>query len=84
MALLGIVFTGVAHSLFIKGLATVKAQTASIIASLEPVYGILAAALFLGELPTARELYGGTIILGAAIYATARKTNQVQRQKTNI
>jgi len=84
MALLGIVFTGVAHSLFIKGLATVKAQTASIIASLEPVYGILAAALFLGELPTARELYGGTIILVAAIYATARKTNQVQRQKTNI
>ncbi len=73
LALLGIVFTGVAHSLFIRGLAHVKAQTASIIASLEPVYGILAAALLLGELPAARELSGGAVILSAALYATTRK-----------
>ncbi|MCP3954374.1 MAG: EamA family transporter [Desulfobacterales bacterium] len=76
LALLGIVFTGVAHSLFIKGLAHVKAQTASIIASLEPVYGILAAALLLGELPVARELFGGAVILGAALYATIRKQKE--------
>ena len=73
LALLGIVFTGVAHSLFIRGLAHVKAQTASIIASLEPVYGILAATILLGEPPVLRELSGGVIILGAALYATARK-----------
>ncbi len=73
LALLGIVFTGVAHSLFIKGLAHVKAQTASIIASLEPVYGILAAAIVIGAIPVLRELTGGAVILGAALYATARK-----------
>jgi len=73
LALLGIVFTGVAHSLFIKGLSTVKAQTASIIASLEPVYGILAATLLLAEMPALRELAGGVVILGAALYATLRK-----------
>jgi drug/metabolite transporter (DMT)-like permease len=73
LALLGIVFTGIAHSLFIKGLACVKAQTASIIASLEPVYGILAAALLLGAIPALREISGGVIILGAALYATIRK-----------
>jgi len=73
LALLGIVFTGVAHSLFIRGLAHVKAHTASIIASLEPVYGILAATLLLGESPAIRELAGGAVILGAALYATARK-----------
>ena len=73
LALLGIVFTGVAHSLFIRGLAHVKAHTASIIASLEPVYGILAAALLLGESPAIRELAGGAIILGTALYATTRK-----------
>jgi drug/metabolite transporter (DMT)-like permease len=73
LALLGIVFTGVAHSLFIKGLATIKAQTASIIASLEPVYGILAAAILLAEMPALREIAGGVVILGAALYATARK-----------
>jgi len=73
LALLGIVFTVVAHSLFIKGLSTVKAQTASIIASLEPVYGILAAAILLAETPALRELAGGVVILGAALYATLRK-----------
>ncbi len=73
LALLGIVFTGVAHSLFIRGLAHVRTQTASIIASLEPVYGILAAALFLVEIPALRELAGGAVILGAALYATLRK-----------
>jgi len=73
LALLGIVFTGVAHSLFIRGLAHVKAHTASIIASLEPVYGILAAALLLGESPAMRELAGGAVILGTALYATTRK-----------
>lgn len=74
LALLGVVFTGVAHSLFIKGLATVKVQTASIIACLEPVYGILAAVLLLGELPSAQALSGGAIILGAAVYATVVKS----------
>jgi drug/metabolite transporter (DMT)-like permease len=75
LALLGIVFTGVAHSLFIRGLAHVKAQTASVIASLEPVYGILAAALLLAEMPTLRELAGGVVILGTALYATLRKAD---------
>ncbi len=75
LALLGIVFTGVAHSLFIRGLAHVKAHTASIIASLEPVYGILAAAILLAEMPTLRELSGGLVILGAALYATLRKAD---------
>jgi len=73
LALLGIIFTGIAHSLFIKGLASVKAQTASIIASLEPVYGILAAALLLGAIPALREMSGGVIILGTALYATIKK-----------
>ena len=70
LGLLGVVFTGIAHTLFIGGLAHVKAQTASIIASLEPVYGILTAALFLGEIPTLSVILGGIIILGATFYAT--------------
>jgi len=70
LVLLGVVFTGVAHSLFIKGLANVKAQTASIIACLEPVYGIILAALLLGEVPTLRVILGGSVILGATFYAT--------------
>ena len=43
--LLGVVFTGLAHSLFIGGMKVVRAQTAGMIASLESVYGIIFAAL---------------------------------------
>ena len=40
LAVLGVVLTGVAHSLFISGMRSVRAQTAGVIASLESVYGI--------------------------------------------
>jgi len=72
LSILGVIFTGLAHTLFIKGLASVKAQKASIIASLEPVYGIIAAILVLGAIPTLRVVLGGVIILGAAFYATVK------------
>lgn len=67
--ILGIVFTAFAHSLFNHSLKTVKAHTASIAVSLEPVYGILAAFLFLGEQLTALMLLGGSIILLTNIWA---------------
>jgi drug/metabolite transporter (DMT)-like permease len=67
---LGVVSTAAAHSLFISGMRYVKARTASIIASLEPIYGILFALLFLREVPSLRTLLGGALILGAAIFAT--------------
>jgi len=72
LVLLGIVFTATAHSLFIKGLTNVKAQTASIITSLEPVYGIIFAIIILSEIPTTRVILGGAIILGATFYATIK------------
>ena len=70
LALLGIVFTGIAHSLFISSLKNISTQTASIIASLEPLYSVICAALLLGETPSFREVVGGMIILGATFYAT--------------
>jgi len=38
LAVLGIVFTAVAHALFVKGLVHVKISTAEIISGLEAVY----------------------------------------------
>jgi drug/metabolite transporter (DMT)-like permease len=70
LVLLGVVFTALAHGWFIQGLKTVSAQKASLIASLEPVYGIIAAVILLGEWPTGRVYAGGVIILGVSWYAT--------------
>ncbi|CAH2215320.1 DMT family transporter [Tepidibacter aestuarii] len=72
LIVLGVVFTGVSHTLFINGLKNVKAQTASIIASLEPVYGIIATVILLREIPSLREILGGIIILSTAIYSTLK------------
>jgi drug/metabolite transporter (DMT)-like permease len=67
---LGVVFTAVAHSLFIAGMRGVKARTASMIACLEPVYGTALAAVLLREFPSVRVLVGGVLVLGVAFYAT--------------
>jgi len=69
---LGIIFTGIAHSVFINGLKNVKAQTAGIISCLEPVYGIIFAAFLLKEIPTVREILGGSIILATVLYSTIK------------
>lgn len=69
LAILGVFCTALAHVLFIRGLAAVRAQTASIITALEPVYGILLAALWLNEIPSGRMAAGGVVILVATILA---------------
>ncbi|MDT8341473.1 MAG: DMT family transporter [Longimicrobiales bacterium] len=72
LVLLGVVFTAGAHSLFIHGLREVRARTASVIATLEPVYGIAFALLLLGEVPAGRTVLGGAVILAAATWVSLR------------
>lgn len=72
LIILGIIFTGISHSLFISGLKNIKTQTAGIISSLEPVYGIIFAVFLLREIPTLREILGGIIILGTVFYSTIK------------
>ena len=70
LVVLGVVCTALAHTLFIRSLRVLSAHTASIVATLEPVYGIALAFLLLGEMPSARTLAGGALIVGAALLAT--------------
>lgn len=86
--ILGVFCTAGAHSLFIKGMRHIKAQTASIINSLEPVYGIVLAFLLLHEIPSLRTIVGGFIVLAAAMAASLssgsgfRKFYNSQKVKT--
>jgi drug/metabolite transporter (DMT)-like permease len=73
LIVLGVVCTAVSHTLFIQGMRHIRAQTASIISSLEPVYGMALALLFLGEVPTFRTLAGGLVILTAVLLVTLRE-----------
>ena len=69
LAALGILCTALSHTLFIKSLIFIKAQTAGIITALEPLYGILLAFIILGERPGLRTLAGGVIIIAANVAA---------------
>ncbi len=72
LALLGIVFTGIAHTLFIRSLKNIRTYTAGIISNLEPVYGIILAIILIGEIPSFKEIAGGLLILGTVFYSTFR------------
>lgn len=76
IALIGVVCTALAHSLYVSAQRRVRAQTAGIISGLETVYGIVYALLLLGEVPSARELVGGTIILGAALFSSLQASGE--------
>jgi drug/metabolite transporter (DMT)-like permease len=64
---LGVICTALAHTLFIASLRHMTAQSASLVASLEPVWGIVFGIFLLQELPTTTALLGGVLIIGAVL-----------------
>lgn len=68
LLVLGVFCTAGSHSLFIDGMKRIKAQTASLIHTLEPVYGIAFAFLLLREIPSLRTILGGMIILLSQVF----------------
>jgi drug/metabolite transporter (DMT)-like permease len=81
IVVLGLACTALAHTLFIASLRRVSAHVASVVAALEPVYGIALAALLLHEIPTARTLVGAVLIVGAALYATGLPQRRRERRE---
>ena len=79
LVVLGVVCTALAHTLFIRSLRALSAHTASVVAALEPVYGIALALLLLGEIPPARTLAGAVLIIGAALYASWSSGRAIRR-----
>lgn len=80
IAMIGLVCTAIAHSLYVAAQKKVKAQTAGIISGMETVYGILFAMLFLGEVPGIREVIGGIIILCVAVLSSLAATRKEQKK----
>lgn len=76
IAAMGLVCTAIAHSLYVAAQRNVKAQTAGVISGMETVYGVLFALVFLGEMPSLRELIGGGVILGTALFSSLTSAKQ--------
>ena len=61
--ILGLITTAVGHTLFLNSFKHFTVSTASIMSSMQPIYGILIAWFFLSEQPDIRSIIGGAIIL---------------------
>lgn len=70
MALLGTVFTAGTHGLFLRSLRTVPTHLAVLTCTLEPGYGMLAAAVLLGERPSLRTLLGAGVVAASVAHVT--------------
>jgi len=70
--LLGILTTAIGHTMLLHSLKYFKVSTASIISSMLPIYGIIIAYFFLGEIPTWQTFFGGLLILSTVVIESIR------------
>ena len=68
----GIIGAGIPTMAWILGIRILGAPRAAIISTLEPVVGVILAAVLLAELPTPLQVVGGVAIIGAAILVQRR------------
>lgn len=81
LALLGVLCTGLAHTLFVKSLEALDARSAGMIIALEPVYAIACAWWLFGEEPSGRMLVGASlIILATVLLAMGHKPSAARKR----
>ena len=69
---LGLVTTAIGHTLFLNSLTYFTVATASIMNSIQPIFGIILAFFFLNETPPPSSLVGGGIILITVVVESLR------------
>ncbi len=70
--LLGLLTTAIGHTLYVNGLRNFSATSAGIVSGLQPIFAIILAIIFLGEIPNARTLIGGALILCTVLIESRR------------
>jgi drug/metabolite transporter (DMT)-like permease len=78
LAVLGTMLTAVPHALIATSLKHLRAKTFSLVACMQPLYGVVLAILILDEQPTWQTIVGGLLVISAAVYETinAHKLHQ--------
>ena len=72
LLILSFLTTAIGHTLFIYSFKNFSISTASIISSIQPVYGIIIGMIILGEFPNPNTMIGGILILGTVIIESFR------------
>ena len=74
---MGLIHSTLAPLLHVQGFKDVKANQAAILGYFEPVGAIIMALIFLNEIPGARALLGGALILYSGFIIIRKKTAAV-------
>ena len=74
--LLALLTTAIGHTLMVKKLNYFSVSTASIISSVQPIFGIILAFFFLSEIPTLNTFLGGLLILSTVVIESVRSKNK--------
>ena len=83
LAVLGVLCTGLAHTLFVKSLEALDARSAGMIIALEPVYAIACAWWLFGEEPSGRMLVGASFIILATVLLAMGHTPSAARKRAS-
>lgn len=67
LVVLAVLTTCIGHTLFLKSFKNFSISTASIMSSIQPVYGIILGIIFLSEIPSIKTVIGGILIISAVV-----------------
>ncbi|MBU2978676.1 DMT family transporter [Alteromonas sp. C1M14] len=70
LVLLGTAFTALPHAMVASALIYLRAKTFSLIACMQPMYGVILAIILLNESPGIKALIGGILVTSASLYET--------------
>jgi len=70
--LLALLTTAIGHTLFVYSLRNFSTASASLISSLQPIYGIVLAVFFLREYPSLMTALGGVVIISTVVIESLR------------
>jgi drug/metabolite transporter (DMT)-like permease len=82
LLLLGSIFTALPHALVATSLKHLRAKTFSLVACMQPFYGVVFAIIVLNESPTWQTLVGGVLVISAAVYETVNTHRLSKKEKS--
>ena len=68
LAVVGVVHTGAAYTLYFGSFMNIKAQTAALFSYIDPVSALVMSAFILGETMTVLQIIGAVLIIGSAAF----------------
>lgn len=76
LVLVALLTTAIGHTMLVNSFKHFSVTTASIIGSLQPIFGIIIAFIFVNEVPNLNTFIGGSLILATVVIESLRSKKQ--------